>query len=180
MSSAFDTQSKQARVDTVAALASVAERKEQKSVAGKIFPILLLAVFFAALLFSLVAGITVYNRVVDVQTATNNERTSLGLVANSVRANDATGCIAVGEGPEGRSLVIVEHLQSGNYETRTYLYQGQILQEYALEGNPYTPAKASLIAQSDTFSFTYENGLLSITTDQGTTEVALRYLQGGE
>lgn len=85
----------------------------------------------------------------------------------------------MGSGPEGRSLVIVEELQSGTFETRFYLYQGRVLQEYSIAGTPYTPEKASIVADSDTFEFTYSKGLLSVTTDQGTSNVALRSAQGG-
>ena len=53
------------------------------------------------------------------------------------------------------------------------------MQEYSIAGTPYTPAKASVVADSDTFEFTYSKGLLSVTTDQGTSNVALRSAQGG-
>lgn len=146
----------------------------------KLFPILLLSVFFATLLMALVAGVFVYRHISDVQAGNVARREGLELIANIVRANDATDAVAAGEGPEGRSLVIVEKLDSGTYETRLYLYEGKIVQEYSLQGSAYTPSRASTVTESETFSFTYSNGVLSITTDQGTREVALRYLQGGE
>lgn len=74
----------------------------------------------------------------------------------------------------------MESLDSGTYETRLYAYEGRILQEYSLASSPYTPEKASVVAESNTFSFNYANGLLAVTTDRGTAEVALRYTQGGK
>ncbi len=49
-----------------------------------------------------------------------------------------------------------------------------------MQGTEYTPGKASTVTESQTFTFNYTDGILSITTDQGTCEVALRYLQGGK
>ena len=96
-----------------------------------------------------------------------------------MRANDSKGAIAQGQGPEGKSLVVVEPLDSGTYETRFYLYEGKVVQEYSLAGSGYTPEKATEVTASDSFDFSYSNGLLTVTTDQGTAEVALRHMQGG-
>lgn len=71
-------------------------------------------------------------------------------------------------------LVLRETLPSGNYETRIYLSNGNIVEEYAVEGSPYGPATATVIAPSDTFSFSYTNGVLTIQTDSGETRVAIR------
>lgn len=154
---------------------SNAERKHRK-----VFPLLLFCVFFIALLLALIAGVTVYRLVSDVQAANVSHREGIELICNIVRANDAKGAVAVGDGPEGKSLAIVQNLDSGTYETRLYLYKGSIVQEYSLAGTEYTPSKASKVTESSSFAFTYDNGLLTVTTDQGTCEVALRYLQGGE
>ena len=107
------------------------------------------------------------------------QRKGAGLICNVVRANDSKGAIAQGQGPEGKSLVVVEPLDSGTYETRFYLYEGKVVQEYSLAGSGYTPEKATEVTASDTFDFSYSDGLLAVTTDQGTAEVALRYMQGG-
>ncbi|WP_322152896.1 DUF4860 domain-containing protein [Paratractidigestivibacter sp.] len=154
--------------------------EDKPNVAGRLFPALFLAVLFGLLLVALVTGVRTYSSVAMAQSTNNASREGLELIANSIRANDTTGCIAVGQGPEGRSLVVVEKLDSGTYEVRTYLYQGKVVQEYALAGNQYTPQSATELATSNSFDFTYANGLLSISTDQGSCEVALRNLQGGE
>lgn len=169
-------------ISRVTALSSVARTgKGAGSSAPKhAFSAITMGVFFVALLMALIAGVLVYKHVTQVQFQANTQREGIGLVSNAVRANDATGAIAVGQGPEGRSLVIVETLASGTYETRFYLYQGKVVQEYSLAGSLYTPEKASTVTESKTFDFAYSHGLLSVSTDQGTAEVALRSLQGGE
>lgn len=143
------------------------------------FTALLFAVFVMVLLLAIVAGTRVYSGLRAIQTSANESRLGVGLITNMVRSNDAANAVAVGEGPEGRSLVLREKLESGTYETRIYLYKGNIVQEYTLQGTAYAPERATPIVESSTFSFTYEAGVLSITSDQGTTQVALRSLLGG-
>ncbi len=169
-----------ARIDALSKLSEVVVSDPETKRLRRLFPVLLLVVFFAAMLTALITGVFVYRHVSDVQQANVERREGLDLIANIVRANDAADAVAAGEGPEGRSLVIVEKLDSGIYETRLYLYEGKIVQEYSLQGASYTPERANTVTESDTFSFTYSDDVLSITTDQGTREVALRYLQGGE
>lgn len=100
-------------------------------------------------------------------------------LANNVRSIDGTSAVWVGTGPEGNSLVLMEYLPNGNYETRMYLYKGNIVQEYAVAGTPYEPGKAVKLSKSSKFDLAYRNGLLTIVTDQGRTDIALRAMQGG-
>ncbi len=168
------------RVEALVKVARVELHDEKPSSFGRLFPAVFLAILFILLLCALVTGVHTYSTVAKAQASSNAAREGLQLIANSVRANDAKDSIAVGEGPEGRSLVVVEKLETGTFEIRTYLYQGNVVQEYALSGNPYSPVSATVLCASDTFDFGVNQGLLSITTDQGSTEVALRSLQGGE
>ena len=168
------------RIDALSKLSEISVEGAGERRHRKLFPVLLLCVFFVALLLALIAGVAVYRHVSDTQNANVSRREGVELIANIVRANDAKGAVATGEGPEGKSLVSVENLDSGTYETRLYLHKGKIVQEYSLSGTAYTPAKASEVTESSRFDFTYGDGLLAVTTDQGTCEVALRYLQGGE
>lgn len=168
------------QIDALAEVSHSAARVAKASVSGRLFQRLLLAVFFIALLLALVTGVSVYRSISTNQAQDNDAREGVGLICNVVRANDATGAVAAGKGPEGKSLVIEEKLDSGTFETRFYLYQGKVVQEYSLASTKYTPEKASEVTESSSFDFSYSNSLLSIYTDQGTAEVALRNMQGGE
>ncbi len=168
------------RIEALSSLAEVSLQDIKPASIKRQFPSIILAVFFIALLLALIAGVLVYKNVTDVQQQANTQREGVGLVTNAVRANDADGAVAVGQGPEGRSLVIKEQLESGTYETRFYLSGGKVLQEYSLQGTAYNPSKGTVVTTSGSFNFTYSHGLLTVTTDDGTSEVALRSLQGGE
>ena len=159
-----------------AALTSEAEGRRNWN---HFFTLLIFAMFVAALLGALVLGTRAYSRINALSDAANDRRQALGVVVNGVRAADAQGAVGTLDGPEGPALVLTEHLDSGDYETRFYLYKGNIVQEYTLAGTPCTPEKATVLAPSDSFSFDYKDGLLSITCDEGTADVALRNVQGG-
>ena len=94
------------------------------------------------------------------------------------RSADSVDAVGAGKGPEGRSLVLTERLDSGTFETRIYAYQGNIVEEYVLADSAYVPEKAIKLSDSDTFDFSYDNGLITITTDDGTAAVALRSKEG--
>lgn len=162
-----------------AALMDIAVPEAEKHDSGHAFTAVLFALFLLTLLMAILAGTNVYRALYDLRTQADNTRLSLNLVANTVRANDETDSVAVGQGPEGKSLVLVERLDSGNYETRIYLYEGYIVEEYSLASAAYTPGRATQIAKSTSFDFTYADGLLTIMTSEGNVEVALRSTLGG-
>lgn len=145
----------------------------------RIFSIILFSVFVLVDLLALVAGANSYGSLTKMQAKNDQLIMTTGPILSNVRASDAAGGVATGNGPEGRSLVLVERDAQGSYETRIYLFEGKIVQEYALGGSPYTPHKATPLAESSTFTFSYDEGLLTIATDAGISKVALRNLQGG-
>ncbi|CAK7040639.1 MAG: hypothetical protein PEGG_01710 [Paraeggerthella hongkongensis] len=145
----------------------------------RVFITILFAVLSLFLLISLLVGTNAYKSINAVRTASDETRLGLSLIGNSIRANDATDAVGVAEGPEGSALVLTERLESGVYETRLYAYQGSIVEEYARADAAFTPEKAREIVKSKRFDFAYENGLLTVYTDQGSTSVALRSVRGG-
>ncbi|MEC4175070.1 DUF4860 domain-containing protein [Adlercreutzia sp. R21] len=183
------------------AFGGAARRREHDF--GRVFTGLLFALFVVALLMAILTGTGVYRVLHQQGQAADNQRLSLTLLANDVRANDQIDAVArawvtedavlmdMAEGGalgpsqveaeasesnllEGSALVLRETLPSGVYETRLYRYDGTIMEEYALADAPYDPEKATPIVDSSVFDFAYENGLLTIVTDAGEVSVALR------
>lgn len=154
-----------------------AQKSERDS--SHLFTAMLFFVFVLMMLVAVIAGTKVYSDLRELQTSANESRLGVSLIANMVHANDAASSVATGKGPEGKSLVLRQELESGTYETRIYLYDGYVVEEYTLEGSAYTPERATQIVKSDTFSFSYADGVLSIECDEGTARVSLRSLLGG-
>lgn len=157
----------------------MAQRGEGGQNFGRVFTALLFALFILALLIAIMAGTGLYRALVEVRDQADTSRLATGLIANSVRAADSVDAVGRGQGPEGSSLVLTERLENGTFETRIYAYQGAIVEEYALADAAYTPDKASHIVDSERFSFDYNSGLLTVETDDGMVEVALRSAKGG-
>ena len=152
---------------------------EQQKSSSRLFTVLLMGVFFVVLMGMLAAGASIYSSIVEVKSYTDDAHVQSGLLANTVHVNDSVFAVESGEGPEGPSLVLVEALETGTYETRIYRYHDTIYQEYAIAGRECNPKSATPLFKSKTFEFSFDGELLSLTTDQGTLEVALRSRQEG-
>ena len=163
------------------ALVSAFERSKEtkrRESSSRLFTVILMGVFFVVLMGMLAVGATIYSSVVGVKAYTDEIHVQSGLLANTVHVNDAVCAVKSGEGPEGPALVLEEALETGTYETRIYLYQGMVCQEYAIAGRAYNPESATPLFESGLFEFSFDGELISLTTDQGTLDVALRSRQG--
>lgn len=154
-------------------------KKPLSASSNRIFAALLFGLFVVILLFTFLFGINVYQSLNKLSIDEGTQRVEQSFLANIVHSNDIHHAIRVGAGPEGRSLVFFETIEgSGSYETRLYAYRGQIVYEYALAGTPYAPEKALPLFESKLFDFTYSDNLLTIFTDSGSVDIALRSEEG--
>ena len=149
-------------------------RPEAGGSAKGIAPVLLFALFVVLLLLVLAMGLRSFAAEVTASNASKDARLSVGFIANTVRGLDSTGFVRTGEGPEGKALVLVEHVSVGDFETRIYKHDGNLVQEYAPADAPYSPEAAVAMFPTEKFEFFVERGMLTVDTDQGDASVALR------
>ena len=162
------------------ALASSARmRTPQRGGSMGVFLMILFAVFVAIELLAVGMATISYRSLHEMQEKSERSSLELGPVVSALRAGDQRSAIARGTGPEGESLVIVDALDHGTYENRIYLYQGKLVEEYSVQGTPYTPSKATSLGATSSFAFAYDEGLLTIKTDDCVAKVALRNALGG-
>lgn len=147
---------------------------EQRSAASRIPSLALFALFVCALLLAMVAGVRAYDQLVARSDSADEERFSSGLIANSIKSLDSYGFIESRRGPEGNALILMEPTDAGVFETRIYEFEGQILLEYTAAEQPYDPTRATKLLDSEEFSFVIESGIISVTTDEGDTDIAIR------
>ena len=152
-------------------------RRESRLTMGHGFSFTVMSAFFIVMMICLVAGVAIYRGVSTQHARTNDLRMQSGLLVNIVRMNDMADCVQRAAGPEGDALVLVTTLDSGTYETRVYLYQGAIVQEYAIAGRPFNPDNAVRVVESSSFGFDFRDGLVSMYTDDGCFQVAIRSAQ---
>lgn len=141
-------------------------------------PVLLLSVGLAALfllgfLLLVAFGARSYRDVVDSQYGSMDARALTTYLAASVKANDSRGALRVEDAEYGQVLV-VNDVETG-WALRYYLYGGQLVEDFARDGTPLKPDRATQIGPTERFSVQQgENGLLTVTTDAGRTLVRLR------
>lgn len=142
--------------------------------ASHIFTGVLFALFVVVLLIAIVIGTNIYKSLYQANGQISEERMATSLLFNTIKTADAQNALEIGRGPEGRALVLNECTSSGTYETRLYLYEGSLVQEYAYDGASYDPRRASPLIETERFDFDYRDGLLTITTDQGQINITFR------
>ena len=120
-------------------------------------------------------GAQVYRTLTESQSRNNAARAALSYVSARLRASDAEGAAAVGQGPEGPALL----LREPGYETRIYLYRGSLVEEYAAAGAPLDPESAQPVARAAAFAVTVQGSLYTVSTDAGTVQVTLHSGEGG-
>ena len=144
---------------------------------------LFLAVFAYAPMFGLLLacmlalsgfGAQVYRALTAAQARNNASRAALSYVSARLRAADTAGAVALGAGPEGPALLLREE----GYETRIYLYEGCLVEEYAAAGSALAPQNAQIIARTGSFSAAAAGGLYTVTTDAGVVQVCLHSGEG--
>ena len=110
-----------------------------------LYPLLLFAIIVLSLLFLVMTGTGLYSAVVDSQTRNREARAALSYLAARVHAADAAGAVSVGEGPEGAALLLRENADGETYETRIYLYDGALREEYGTADAVLAPQDADRI-----------------------------------
>ena len=92
---------------------------------------------------------------------------------------DAAGAVSVGEGPEGAALLLRENADGETYETRIYLYEGALREEYGTADAALDPQDSERIVDAKSFSIEQVRpGLLVVSTEYGSADIALRSGRG--
>jgi len=144
-----------------------------------LYPLLLFAIIVLSLLFLVMTGTGLYSAVVDSQTRNREARAALSYLAARVHAADAAGAVSVGEGPEGAALLLRENADGETYETRIYLYEGALREEYGTADAALDPQDSERIVDAKSFSVEQVRpGLLVVSTEYGSADIALRSGRG--
>ena len=155
-------------LDAVAEIQAARAPQGGAARAGRVFAVVLLALFLLALLGAVAFGSSVYRRLNERSADAADARSPLGVVVNAARATDAPGSV------EGDALVLVERLETGTYETRFFLSDGWLVEQYAVAGAPYETDGVTWLAETGSFSFELDDGMLTVSCDAGTARTALR------
>ncbi len=135
------------------------------------FPLIHALLLIAALVLTVFAA-RIYGSITEGREENNALRSTLAYVQTRLAATEYKDGVHVEEGSEGSVLVLREG-ESG-YETRIYLYEGQLREELSPCGSPLSPDEANCLTAAESFSITEEAGVLRISIDGRQALSALR------
>lgn len=152
-------------------------RRQNQSQKGTIYLLLLYGMMILAALLLTVAGGILYKGVTETRTIHDQQRATLAYVQSKVQTADGVHGVTVTDGPEGQALVLAE--ADSNYETRIYVYHGNLMEEFGTHDSAFTPENGTEICAAESFQIRMVGEqLLEIRADGRQALIGLRS-QGG-
>lgn len=126
--------------------------------------------FLAGFLLLVIFGAQSYRSAVSVQDGNMHKRTLTSYFYTVVRDYDTRGAVSVEDSAYGPVLVIADG--DSGYALRLYRMEtekgSQLMEDFALLGEPLLPESAQVIGQTEVFSIEDRgDGLLTVRTDAG-------------
>ena len=144
--------------------------KKDGSYSG-IYIIVLTMFFLGCFLLLVLFGTRGYRQVALRQAANNQHRALLAYLQTVTRSSETA--IEVREGENGTVLVVADG--DTGFGSRIYIYEGSLVEDYGKLSAGLMPAGAIRIAETEQFAIeTVREGLLRITTDEGSVYIHVR------
>lgn len=115
-----------------------------------------------------------YRTSVNIQSKANTQRIELSYIGNKIRGADVKDVVSIRENEFGDVLVLTDVVGKDIYETKIYINEGKLYEEYAALGETPNPQNANIISNTKKFELSMEDGLIRVETDSGKTCVFLR------
>lgn len=131
-------------------------------------------VLIAILITMVMVAVCGYRASVSTQSKTNTQRRELSYISNKIHEMDVKDGVSIRENEFGDVLVLTDIAGDEIYETRIYLNEGKLYEEYAEASSEFNPQSANLISNTEKFDLSMEDGLIRLETDSGKTCVLLR------
>jgi len=157
-------------------------KNEQKQLKmGSLLALMVFGVFAACLLFLLLTGADVYQKMRQRDTATYESRTAVQYMTTRVRQADRAESITAEAFDGLDALVLLEEIEGETYETKLYCYDGWLTELYAAAGSDLSPAAGEKILELKALELSLEDGLLQakLTLPDGREEELSLQLRSG-
>lgn len=141
-------------------------RAENKFQTGKVLVLVLFAVFAVCVLYVLLTGAGVYERLTKRGRSAFDERTVPQYIATKVRQADCAGAIQVVRTDGTDVLCLAEQIGDTCYITRIYCYDGYVRELFTAESVPFDPVAGEKIAPAAEVSISLEEESLYVTVTQ--------------
>ncbi|MCL2810839.1 MAG: DUF4860 domain-containing protein [Clostridia bacterium] len=138
------------------------EQVKAKHSISSLFIFLLIAIYTVFVLLLVLISVGAYRNRADDARNTAQIRTSLGYIANKVRAADQVGGVSIVEWQGFEALLIREWHDGAEYHTRIYATNGGLYEHFVFAGDELALEKSLRIADIAALDMQKENGLLSL------------------
>lgn len=155
------------------------ERKQLKM--GSLMALMLFGVFAACLLFLLLTGADIYQKMRDRDTAAYDSRTAVQYITTRVRQADRADRLTVGAFDGSDALILLEETEGGLYETKLYCYDGWLMELYAAADTDLSPEDGEKILELNRLKLSLADGFLQakLTLPDGREESLSLQLRSG-
>ena len=136
-------------------------KNEQKQLKmGSLLALMVFGVFAACLLFLLLTGADVYQKMRQRDTATYESRTAVQYMTTRVRQTDRAESITAEAFDGLDALVLQEEIEGETYKTKLYCYDGWLTELYAAQGSDLSPADGEKILELKGLELSLQDGFL--------------------
>ncbi|MBR3910237.1 MAG: DUF4860 domain-containing protein [Anaerotignum sp.] len=157
-------------------------KNEQKQLKmGSLLALMVFGVFAACLLFLLLTGADVYQKMWQRDTATYESRTAVQYMTTRVHQADRAESITAEMFDGLDALVLREEIEGETYKTKLYCYDGWLTELYAAADSDLSPADGEKILELRELELSLQDGLLQakLTLPDGREEELSLQLRSG-
>ena len=157
-------------------------KNEQKQLKmGSLLALMVFGVFAACLLFLLLTGADVYQKMRQRDTATYESRTAVQYMTTRVRQADRAESITAEMFDGLDALVLLEEIEGETYKTKLYCYDGWLTELYAAACSDLSPADGEKILELKGLELSLQDGFLQakLTLPDGREEELSLQLRSG-
>ena len=136
--------------------------------------------FIASFLLLVILGAQTYRSTTAGQERNYRTRAQLSWLSAVIRANDREGAVSLAQaaGPENSQVLVVR--DGSGYASRIYIYEGNLVEDYAAEDAELYPEEALKIGETAQFLVELhpDENALDVQTDEGRIHLSLRSTGG--
>ena len=153
-----------------------------KGKVDNLLALLLFGVFAICILSVLLTGANVYRRLSAQDQLSYDQRTAAQYLTTRVHQADRMGDVVIRRFEEQDTLVFVEEIEGGTYETLVYCYDGYLRELFVAAGGTFAPADGEKVLEAQGLSIRQKGQMLDmeLTGLSGEVQVLNLYLRSGK
>lgn len=133
---------------------------------GSFFVLLIFCIFIFSVLFVLMFGARIYNRVSQRNESSLASRTCVQYIVEKIHQFDTTGGVYVApfsDDYDDDALYLAQEIEGLTYTTRIYYYDGCVYELFSEAGYEFSPSDGNKVIAAELLNFSQNGNLITIT-----------------